>query len=96
MHGHGDLVRGREHPGVRHLPGLPRGILEKLRATDQLPGQPQGLGGGAPLQPALRGCPQPVGEVIHGLRQTRCIGHGDTVRAAPGLLPTGEPSGTVT
>jgi hypothetical protein len=34
--------------------------------------------------------------VIHGLRQTRCIGHGDTVRAAPGLLPTGERSGTVT
>ena len=96
MHGNSDLIRGGEHPRIRHLLSLSRGILEKLRLTCQLPGQPQSLSSGAPLQPALGGCPQPVGEVIHGLRQTRCIGHGDTVRAAPGLLPTGERSGTVT
>ncbi|CCK29576.1 hypothetical protein BN159_5197 [Streptomyces davaonensis JCM 4913] len=96
MHGDGNLISGREHPRVRHLPRLPRATFKKLRPPSQLPGQRQRFRGSPPLQTGLRRRPQPVGEVIHSLGQTRRIHHAATVRAEPGLLPTRERSGTVT
>jgi len=96
MHSDSDLVGRGKHPGVGHLPRIPRGILDPLGTQCQLPGQLQGLSGSAPLQPALRRRPQPVGEVIHGTSQRRRINHAVSVRVASRLLPTGERSGTVT
>ncbi len=96
MDSDGDLIGGGEHPRVGHLPGLGPGLLHFLRPPGELPGQPQSLSCSAPLQPALRGGPETIGKVIHRTAQTRRIHHAARVRAPPGLLPTGERSGTVT
>jgi hypothetical protein len=96
MHRNGDLIRRSKHPRIRHLPRHPQGILNPLRPQGKLPGQPQSLSGSAPLQTALRRSPKPVREVIHRLSQPRRIHHAARLRAVPGLLPTGERSGTVT
>ncbi len=96
MHGNGDLISRGKHPRIRHHPRLLRAPFKNLRPPSQLPGQRQRFRGGPPLQTGLRRRPQPVGEVIHSLGQTRRIHHAATVRAEPGLLPTRERSGTVT
>ncbi len=96
MTGHRELVGHRERARVRHDPRfLPR-FLDPLRPQGQFPGQSETFGGRAALETALRGGAQPVGESVHGGRQGRCIEHAATLRASPGLLPTGGHSGTVT
>jgi hypothetical protein len=96
MHGNGDLICCSKHPRVRHLPRLHVRLLKSLRPPGQLLGQSESLSGSASLQPALGRSPQTIGEVIHRTGQRRRINHAASLRVAPGLLPTGEHSGTVT
>jgi hypothetical protein len=96
VRGNGDLICRCKHPRIRHLPRLHTRLLQLLGPTSELPGQPESLSGSAPLQPALGRSPQTIGEMIHRTGQRRRINHAASVRVAPGLLPTGEHSGTVT
>jgi hypothetical protein len=96
MRGNGDLICRCKHPRIRHHPRLRLRSLQHLRPPGQLPGQPESLSGSTSLQPALGRSPQTIGEMIHRTGQRRRINHAASVRVAPGLLPTGEHSGTVT
>lgn len=93
--GDDQLVGHGEDPRVRHRPRLPPRLLGALRADRELAGEGQSFGRRTALEAALRGGPQPVGEAFDGGGQFTRIAHPVTLRAAPGLLPTGERPGTV-